>query len=431
MNSLGERIRAARVARGLTQQALGQGVATKGFICQVERNRATPSLPKLRILADRLGLSISALTGGQPPAELTYLRKSAELAVKAGEPARALGLVDEGLALQPTANERADLFRLRGTAYDALEDLPKALAAHQMAAATAPADDPELNAAIYIEIGTVLQAQEQFSAATEASLRGLQWLDRCKHAEPALRARVLTNLGRSSYSLGQLSSARQYFEQSLDAATDAESLLRIANAHMNLGIATRATGDLDRAIEHCNRALELYRRTGHDRTANRVLNNIGDVHFAAGRTREAIDMQFRCLQRARELRDDLEVGVSAGELARYALVQGDLHAVIQFARESQSAAERANDHLHLALALAFEGQALDRQGHRRQADRCFQRAVTMLIDRQASGKLAEVGAAYADVLRARGELDRAFALMRLMADRDFSKLPAAMAAPKK
>jgi tetratricopeptide (TPR) repeat protein len=123
--------------------------------------------------------------------------------------------------------------------------------------------------------------------------------------------------------------------------------------------------------------------------------------------------------------------VSAGELARYALVQGDLNAVIQFARESQSAAGRANDHLHLALALAFEGQALDRQGHHRRADRCFQRAVTMLIERQAAGKLAEVGAAYADVLRARGELDRAFTLMRLMADRDFSKLPAAMAFRKK
>ena len=431
MNSLGERIRAARVARGLTQQALAQGVATKGFICQIERNRATPSLPKLRILAERLGLPMSDLTGERPPAELTYLRKSAELAVKAGEPARALGLVDEGLALHPTANERADLFRLRGTAYDALGDLPNALAAHQMAAATTPADDPELNAAIHVEIGTVLQAQEQFNAAIEASMRGLQWLDRCKHAEPALRARVLTNLGRSSYSLGQMGAAKTYFERSLDAATDSESLLRIANAHMNLGVSARATGDLERAIEHCNRALELYRRIGHDRTANRVLNNLGDVHFAAGRIQDATDMQSRCLERARALRDDLEVGVSAGALARYALIRADLDAAIAYARESQSAAERAPDHLHLALALAFEGQALERQGHARRADRCFRRAVTMLVERQAMGKLAEVCAAYADVLRGRGDVERAFALMRIAADRDFARLPDALGAWKK
>src|SRR5207302_1777329 len=97
----------------------------------------------------------------------------------------------------------------------------------------------------------------------EASMRGLHWLDRCKHAEPGLRARVLTNLGRTSYSLGQTGEAMDYFERSLLAATDAESLFRIANAHMNLGVGARATGDLDRAIEHCNRALELYRRIGH------------------------------------------------------------------------------------------------------------------------------------------------------------------------
>ena len=424
-------MRAARLARGLTQQALAQGVATKGFICQVERNRATPSLPKLRILAERLGLPIGDLTGERPPAELTYLRKSAELAVKAGEPARALTLVDEGLALHPTANERADLFRVRGTAYDALNDLPNALAAHQLAAATAPSDDPELNAAIYVEIGTVLHAQEQFNAAIEASMRGLHWLDRCKHAEPGLRARVLTNLGRTSYSLGQTGEAMDYFERSLLAATDAESLFRIANAHMNLGVGARATGDLDRAIEHCNRALELYRRIGHDRSANRVLNNIGDVHFAAGRSLQAAQAQERCLGRARELHDDLEVGISAAELARYALGRGDLDATIELAHESQAAAGRANDHLHLARALALEGQALDKKGQHQRADRCFQRAVTMLIERHASGKLAEVGAAYAEVLRSRGEFDRAFDLMRLMADRDFSKLPAAVAVRKR
>lgn len=48
----------------------------------------------------------------------------------------------------------------------------------------------------------------------------------------------------------------------------------------------------------------------------------------------------------------------------------------------------------------------------------------MLLKRQAGGKLAEVCAMYADVLRARGDGDRAFTLMRIAAERDFSKLPA-------
>ena len=68
-------------------------------------------------------------------------------------------------------------------------------------------------------------------------------------SDPALRARVLTNLGRSSYGLGQMQRSHAFFQQALAAATDAESLYRIANAHMALGVSARATGDLQAAID--------------------------------------------------------------------------------------------------------------------------------------------------------------------------------------
>ncbi|MDQ6883239.1 MAG: tetratricopeptide repeat protein [Candidatus Dormibacteraeota bacterium] len=422
MNLLGDRLREARRARGLTQEQLGRGLASKGFICQVERNRAMPSLAKLRLLADRLGLPVGYFTGSKSADELVYLRKSAELAVRANEPANALGLVDEALALTPSANDRADLFRVRGTALDALGRLDEALAAHQTAAAVAPPDDPELNAAIYVEVGTVLLQREQFNGAVEANLRALQWMDRSKHSDPALRARLLTNLGRTSYSLGQLAAADGYFQQALVAATDAENVFRIASAHMSLGVSARAVGDLERAIAHCNRALELHGRIRQERTANRVLNNLGDVHYAAGRKSEARRIQLRCLERARELKDDFEIGVSAGALASYAMERNDIDESLRLAIESQAAAQRSGDHLHQAYSVAIEGWAAERSGRRALADRKFRAAFQSLAERHAAGKLAEVAAMYADVLRGRGQVDLAFAFMRMAAERDFASL---------
>ncbi len=423
MNPVGERLRQARLARGLTQQQLAQGVVTKGFISQVEHNRASPSVAKLRIIAERLGLPVSHFTGEKPPQQLAYLRKSAMLAVKANEAERALPLVEEGLALAAaTANERADLYRIRGTAFDSLGQLNDALSALQTAAALAPPDDPELNAAIYAEIGTVLQELEQFNGAMEANLRGSHWLDRAKHSDPALRSRVLNNLGRACYALGQLPKADTYFQHALAAATDAESIVRLANSHMNLGVSARTVGDFDRAIEHCNRALDLHGRLGQLRNANRVLNNLADVHYAAGRIAEARRLQQECFERARDMGDDLEVGVAGSTLAMYLVENGDLEGALLYARESQQAAARAGDHLHQAYAAAVEAQAAERLGRPTVADRQFRAALRLLADRNAAGKLGEVCAMYADVLRQRGHVDLAFAFMRMAAERDFAGL---------
>ncbi len=422
MNSVGDRLRDARLARGLTQEQLARGLATKGFISQIERNRATPSLPKLRVIAERLGQPLSYFVTEQHPQHLTLLRKSAQLAVRADEPAQALEILSEAANLPATANERADLERIRGVALSELRRNREALSTLQDAAALSPVDDPELNAAIYAEIGTVLQIEERFNAAIEASRRALDWLDRCRHADPEMRARVLTNLGSSSFRLGQHSEAMAFYVRALEAATDAESLLRIANAHMALGVAARAVGELDRALDHCNRALELHSRIRHQRTANRILNNIGDVHYAAGRKRQASDLQRQCLEKARELKDDFEIGVAAGELARYALEEGKGNEAMVLARESQQAAQRSGDHIHQAVASAVEGAAADQLGRRRIANRRFSEALEMLADRMAAGELTGVCMMYADVLRRRGDHDRAFSFMRMAAERDFTKL---------
>jgi tetratricopeptide (TPR) repeat protein len=420
--SVGARLREARIASGLTQEQLGRGVATKGFISLVERGRATPSLPKLRVLADRLGRPISFFFVEAPDQELSYLLKAAELAIKAGEPQQSLALCDEAASLQCTANERAELLCLRGRAFCELGHRAEALTALQEAAAGTPIDDPLLSARIYAELGYVLELEERFNAAAEANLRSLAWLDKCKHAYPDLRARVLTNVAGNCYILGQHSQAVAYLEDALAAATDSESLLRLANAHMAMGITARASNDLQAALEHCDRALELHRRIGQDHAVNRILNNLGDVHFAAGRLAEARAAQERCLQRGAELNDLVAVAAAAGELARYAIEAGSFLDAVHLAARGGAAALASGDHVRQALCLAIEGRALDGLGRHALAGRRFRRALRLLAGVGAAAKLAEVCAMYSKVLSNRGDAGRALDFMNLAFHRNFDQL---------
>jgi tetratricopeptide (TPR) repeat protein len=420
--SVGERLREARLASGLTQEELGRGVATKGFISLVERGRATPSLPKLRVLADRLGRPISFFFVEAPDENLTYLLKAAEIAIKAGEPQRSLALLDEAGHLQCTANERAELQRLRGMALSDLGRRADALTSLQEASAGAPIDDPELSAKIYAELGYVLGLEEQFNAAAEANLRSLAWLDKSKQARPDLRAWVLTNLAGNCYSLGQNSQAAAHLERALEAATDSESLLRMANVHMAMGITARADGDLQAALRHCDRALELHHRIGQERVANQILNNLGDVYFAAGRLPEARTAQQRCLRRALELNDQIAVAAAAGELARYAVEDRSYLDAVSLAQRAVAAAIMAGDHVKQGIALAIEGTACEHLGWHGSADRRYRRALRLLAERRAAGKLAEVCAMYSKVLSGRGEHRRALAFMQMAFQRNFDQL---------
>jgi len=58
--TLGERIREARLERGMTQADLAADDYTRAFISLVEHDRVSPSLKTLQLLASRLGKPISS-----------------------------------------------------------------------------------------------------------------------------------------------------------------------------------------------------------------------------------------------------------------------------------------------------------------------------------------------------------------------------------
>lgn len=63
MPSIGERIRDARIQRGMTQSELGSDLVTPSMISQIEANKARPSFQLLTAIANRLGLPVEHFMG--------------------------------------------------------------------------------------------------------------------------------------------------------------------------------------------------------------------------------------------------------------------------------------------------------------------------------------------------------------------------------
>ena len=62
--TLGQRLRQARVAAGLTQSELAESRFSKQYVSQIERDRLRPGEETLRWLADRLGVDPQYLATG-------------------------------------------------------------------------------------------------------------------------------------------------------------------------------------------------------------------------------------------------------------------------------------------------------------------------------------------------------------------------------
>ncbi|MFY0406358.1 helix-turn-helix domain-containing protein [Solicola sp. PLA-1-18] len=99
VTGLGNRVRELRVARGMSQGALGGADYTASYVSLIEAGKRHPTLDTLLVLAERLGTTVDDLTGGtadaaaeraaRSRAEVDLDLKWARIAIRAGNPASA------------------------------------------------------------------------------------------------------------------------------------------------------------------------------------------------------------------------------------------------------------------------------------------------------------------------------------------------------
>ena len=415
--TLGERVRSARREAGLSQAQLAGDELTKGFISQIESGLVRPSIRSLQHIASTLDRPLDYFIADEPLAatkRVTFHRLAAEAAAERLEWPAAEEQAEAGLGAAIDVVERATFLRLlasaalfQGRREEAFDKVTQGLALLEVA--KQPLDVARL---IYVR-GLAYGDAGQLVASTEAFETVRDIIERHEVIEPRLRARVAVALGTAYRRLGRTTKAIASYESALATASRANELKLAAQGFMGIAVSHYDAGDLDAAIVSYDRALELFQRISDTSFELHVRQSLASIHFQQGHIAQARELATRTIERAAEVGDEHWGAVAQVVRARVLLSDGNADEAKKVAAEAERVLGRIGDQIQRAHALRVVAAASESRGEVADTDRAFGQAIELLSSVDDRADLALAASEYAQILRARGAIDEAFAMLEL------------------
>lgn len=427
--TLGQRLRQARIAAGLTQSELADNRFSKQYVSQIERDHLRPPDDTLRWLADRVGVDPQYLAKGVDTRErdrLESLLVRGEAAVEAheyGEAITVLAGITDGLPPESAADLELRALLAESWARMYIGEMREALPL--LARAREIAEGPSFSdvdrAEVLFRLGccryrmaSVTTAMALFTQALELAegsgipcdrlrsrifgwrsrcyRRQRDWEAACEDVERALELAEALDDRRATadaYFLGALVSerrgqwlaARKYAERAKVLYEEIEDRANTGKLLTTLGGLTFLLGKPDESIPFFKQAFAVALEVGSDADAAQAVSSLAQVHLRTGEVSLAEEQARHALELLAGRVDFIdEIGNAQLVLGRSLLEQGRL----EEAEEKFHAAEESFDQLssasHRAAAWTARAELAVRRGEKESAIQLYQRAVEALQD---------------------------------------------------
>jgi transcriptional regulator with XRE-family HTH domain len=406
---IGERLKKARLAAGLTQTQLAEPRYTKAYVSALENGLSRPSMAALNHFSARLGIPASQLINDEPT---SWVRLEADLLLACGRWQGATDAYRDLLETSPAPGARAELLRGLAEALVRAGDAGEAIAfateaAELFHAARRPAD--AALAGYWLAAG---HFQRENTAEAKAILHSI--LARVRtglHVEPDFQARLLMALSSIESREGNHAAALAYLEEVRGLASDLDDRRRASYLY-DLAYSYREIGDFEAAVRAGIASLELFRRGEAERESGMLENDLSMSYLALGNTTRADELAASAHARFERLDDKWSLAFVLDSQARIAIARGEAEAAAQQASDALAFAQRTDNKKAAVDALLTIARARTALG-----DVAGGLAASELAGEQArtAGSPMLVRKAlreWADALAASGDHERAFALMR-------------------
>jgi tetratricopeptide (TPR) repeat protein len=409
---LGDRVRALRIAAGLTQGQLAEGRFSKEYISQIERGKTRPTEATIAWLASRLGVDPAFISSGVSIEARTKVETLLERAEALSEAHRYTDAVDAFAeaesALEGTQSPPHQLRILAGQAWALQQNGELDQAVQLLLRARELAEGAEFSdverADVIFRLAVCRYKLSSISTAVALFDEALALAERSGLPCDLLRADILGWRSRCRRRQRDYVAAHEDVERALELAQGVGDRRAIANSYFQASLIAQRQGHWILSRTYAQRARELYEELNDERNVGRLLLALGGLTLLLGDEDQAVEHLKASFARAVESESSPDAAQALQGLARVHLQRGEYGEAEQLARKALALLEGREDFLHeVCPSRLVLGRALLERGQFEEAEECFRIADAAAEQLASISHRAEAWVALGDLAARRGD----------------------------
>ena len=406
-------VKQARTEAGLSLAKVADGHVSAPAIYLIETGRSRPSLPTLEHIARRTGKSVEYFLADPAAGDATHagLQQLEDL-IAQERLAEAIACGEDLLRLATSANRLGNIRFLLAQAHLKVgrPDLAIPLLRDAHEHFEASGDQIMLAECLGSEATAAYMTQEP--KALELAEKGLELCMSLRPVPSPTQARLLAILATVHSVNREWNKAITFYEKAIEAAGSLYDLGKLAKIYGGLAWSYRETGQVDAAAKYASRSVALLEVLRDRVSLARAENELGLLLLAKGDHDSAHEHLERSLELATETH--LEVGRSHFllSLCELSLSESNLEHARRFAEQALALSERLGEPANVAESHLWLGRVAAGEGDTVTTDREFTMAMRLMGEGGYQERLVRCHSIYAEVLEARGEMDRAYEYMK-------------------
>ena len=183
---------------------------------------------------------------------------------------------------------------------------------------------------------------------------------------------------------GDMEKALEHYEKALEIHTEIGNKLGMTSALGNMGIIYRIQGDMEKALEHYEKALEIDYDIGNKQGMANQLGNMGVVYQIQGDMTKALEHHQKALEIDDEIENKQGMANQLGNMGVVYQTQGDMEKALEYHQKALEIDDQIGNKQGMATALGNMGIVYEMQKDMEKALEHHQKALE--IDDQIGNK---------------------------------------------